>query len=138
MYKRQRALLLGSARADVGQIIGALQVLAMGLTETGDRTNAIQILRTAANLIEQVSIGDLDAEVRATFLATQHGVFEELTDALVADAQPTACLLYTRLVMLRDLAVGTWRDPPNGLDPEANALLEAPEGTALLFLDEES
>jgi len=43
-----------------------------------------------------------------------------------------------RLVMLRDLAVGTWRDPPNGLDPEANALLEAPEGTALLFLDEES
>jgi len=85
-----RALLLGSARADVGQIIGALQVLAMGLTETGDRTNAIQILRTAANLIEQVSIGDLDAEVRATFLATQHGVFEELTDALVADAQPTA------------------------------------------------
>ena len=84
-----RALLLASTRADVGQVIDALQVLAMALTATGDRTNAIQILRTAANLIEQVSIGDIDAEARATFLATQHGVFEELTDALVADAQAT-------------------------------------------------
>jgi CHAT domain-containing protein len=85
-----RALLSGSARADVGQVIDALQVLAMSLTAGGDRTNAIQILRTAANLIEQVPIGDLDPEMRATFLATQHGVFEELTDALVADAQATA------------------------------------------------
>ena len=81
-----RALLLGSARADVGQVIGALQVLALGLEEAGDRTDAIEILRTAANLIEQVPLDDLDAETRATFLATQHGVFEELTDAMVADA----------------------------------------------------
>lgn len=43
-----------------------------------------------------------------------------------------------RLANLRDLAVGTWRDPPNGLDPGANAYLAAPEGTALLFLEEES
>jgi catechol 2,3-dioxygenase-like lactoylglutathione lyase family enzyme len=43
-----------------------------------------------------------------------------------------------RLAKLRDLALGTWRDPPHGLDPEANALLAAPEGTALLFLEEES
>jgi catechol 2,3-dioxygenase-like lactoylglutathione lyase family enzyme len=42
-----------------------------------------------------------------------------------------------RLAKLRDLASGTWRDPPNGLDPKANALLAAPEGTALLFLNEE-
>ena len=43
-----------------------------------------------------------------------------------------------RLAKLRDLAVGTWRDPPNGLDPGANAFLAAPEGTALLFLEEGS
>jgi CHAT domain-containing protein len=85
-----RALLSGSARADVSQVVDALQVLAMALRAGGDRTNAIEILRTAANLIEQVPIGDLDPEMRATFLATQHGVFEELTDALVADAQATA------------------------------------------------
>ena len=34
--------------------------------------------------------------------------------------------------------VGAWRDPPRGLSPKSNALLEAPEGTALLFLEEES
>jgi CHAT domain-containing protein/tetratricopeptide (TPR) repeat protein len=84
------ALMLGSARADIGQVIGALQVLAMSLREAGDRTGAIQTLRTAVNLIEQVPIDDLDPETRATYLATQHGVFEELTDALVADAQARA------------------------------------------------
>ena len=42
-----------------------------------------------------------------------------------------------RLARLRDLAAGTWRAPPQGLDSKTNAFLEAPEGTALLFLDEE-
>ncbi|HSY09170.1 MAG TPA: CHAT domain-containing tetratricopeptide repeat protein [Steroidobacteraceae bacterium] len=78
-----RALLLGSARADVGQVVEALQVLAMSLRAAGDRQHAEQTLRTAVQLIEQVPIDDLDAETRATYLATQHGVFEELTDLLV-------------------------------------------------------
>jgi catechol 2,3-dioxygenase-like lactoylglutathione lyase family enzyme len=43
-----------------------------------------------------------------------------------------------RLGMLRDLAIGSWREPPQGLDPKTHAFLEAPEGTALLFLEEES
>jgi catechol 2,3-dioxygenase-like lactoylglutathione lyase family enzyme len=43
-----------------------------------------------------------------------------------------------RLGALRELAVGTWRAPPQGLDSETHALLEAPEGTALLFVEEES
>jgi catechol 2,3-dioxygenase-like lactoylglutathione lyase family enzyme len=42
-----------------------------------------------------------------------------------------------RLAKLRDSAAGTWREPPQGLNPKANALLLAPEGTALLFLDED-
>jgi catechol 2,3-dioxygenase-like lactoylglutathione lyase family enzyme len=42
-----------------------------------------------------------------------------------------------RLEKLRDLGVGTWREPPPGLDPQKNAILEAPEGTALLFLEED-
>jgi catechol 2,3-dioxygenase-like lactoylglutathione lyase family enzyme len=45
--------------------------------------------------------------------------------------------MHERLAKLRDLATGTWRDPPNGLDSRSNALLTAPEGTQLLFLDEE-
>lgn len=43
-----------------------------------------------------------------------------------------------RLAKLRDLTVDAWHDPPPGLDAKANALLTAPEGTALLFLEEES
>lgn len=42
-----------------------------------------------------------------------------------------------RLERLRDLQIGTWHEPPHGLDAKTNALLQAPEGTALLFLDED-
>jgi catechol 2,3-dioxygenase-like lactoylglutathione lyase family enzyme len=43
-----------------------------------------------------------------------------------------------RIAKLRDVAAGNWLDLPPGVSSNANALLEAPEGTALLFLDEES
>jgi CHAT domain-containing protein/tetratricopeptide (TPR) repeat protein len=81
-----RALQLSSTRADVGQVIEALRVLAMSLRAAGERQRAQQTLRIAVNLIEQIPIDDLDAEARATYLATQHGVFEDLTDLLVTDA----------------------------------------------------
>jgi catechol 2,3-dioxygenase-like lactoylglutathione lyase family enzyme len=42
-----------------------------------------------------------------------------------------------RLARLRELEIGAWLAPPQGLDLEANAILQAPEGTTLLFLDEE-
>ncbi|HSY09179.1 MAG TPA: VOC family protein [Steroidobacteraceae bacterium] len=43
-----------------------------------------------------------------------------------------------RLAMLRAIGIGTWRAPPQSLDAHSNALLEAPEGTPLLFLEEAS
>lgn len=43
-----------------------------------------------------------------------------------------------RIAKLRDLAAGTWRDAPRGMSTSDNALLMAPEGTELLFLEEES
>jgi catechol 2,3-dioxygenase-like lactoylglutathione lyase family enzyme len=43
-----------------------------------------------------------------------------------------------RIAKLRDLAGGAWRDPPRGMSAADNALLIAPEGTELLFLEEES
>ena len=42
-----------------------------------------------------------------------------------------------RLAHLRDLEIGTWLAPPHGLDAKTNSFLQAPEGTALLFLDED-
>ena len=46
-------------------------------------------------------------------------------------------LMQERLAKLRALAIGTWLKTPAGLDPQANAFLAAPEGTALLFLHDE-
>ena len=45
--------------------------------------------------------------------------------------------MHARLAKLRDLAPGTWHEPPHALDSHANGLLVAPEGTALLFLEED-
>jgi len=42
-----------------------------------------------------------------------------------------------RLARLRELDLGQWLAPPPGLDSQANAVLQAPEGTALLFLEEQ-
>jgi catechol 2,3-dioxygenase-like lactoylglutathione lyase family enzyme len=39
-----------------------------------------------------------------------------------------------RIAQLRQLALSPLEPPPRGLDPRANALLRAPEGTALLLL----
>jgi catechol 2,3-dioxygenase-like lactoylglutathione lyase family enzyme len=41
-----------------------------------------------------------------------------------------------RIARLRESAVGPLQPPPRGLDPKANAVLLAPEGTALLLLQD--
>jgi len=79
-----QSLTFSSKRADVSQVVGALQVLARVLRASGNADAAVRMLRAAANLAEQLPIEELDATTRATYLATQHGVFAELTDLLVA------------------------------------------------------
>ncbi|MEP7245045.1 MAG: CHAT domain-containing protein [Gammaproteobacteria bacterium] len=81
-----RALALGSARADLGQVVEALQLMARSYSAQKSDAPAVSILRIAADLIEQVPIDDLDAEQRATWLATQHAVFAELTTLFAARA----------------------------------------------------
>lgn len=75
----RQALALGGARADLGQVVDSLQLMARSYTQENATDQALSLLRVAANLIEQVPIDDLDAEQRATWLATQHTVFAELT-----------------------------------------------------------
>jgi CHAT domain-containing protein len=84
-----RSLVLGSARADIGQVVEALQLMARSFSGAPEAEQAISILRTAASLIDQVPIDDLDAEKRATWMATQHAVFAELTTvfATLADRE---------------------------------------------------
>ena len=74
-----RSLLFGFTRADMGQIVDSLQLIARSYSGTPEGEQAISILHAAAALVEQVPIGGLDAEKRATWLATQHAVFAELT-----------------------------------------------------------
>lgn len=80
------SLLLGSTRADIGQIVDSLQLLAQTFKGSTERDQALEILRTAAALVEQVPIDGLDAEKRATWLASQHAVFAEMTRLFATDA----------------------------------------------------
>ena len=82
-----QSLVLGSTRADVSQIVESLQLMARSYSGTADSERAISILHTAADLVDQVPIDDLDAEKRATWLATQHAVFAELTALFASNSK---------------------------------------------------
>jgi CHAT domain-containing protein/tetratricopeptide (TPR) repeat protein len=81
-----RALTLGASRGDLRQITDALQWIARSYSAEHATERAASILNVAIALIEQVPIDDLDAEQRATWLATQHAVFAELTTLLANES----------------------------------------------------
>lgn len=81
------ALKASVSRGDVDQTVTSLRLLAAGYRQLNQRDRASRTLQTAVNLIEAVPIDELDGEKRATYLATQHDVFAELTD-LYASAAP--------------------------------------------------
>jgi CHAT domain-containing protein/tetratricopeptide (TPR) repeat protein len=76
------------ARGDIDQTITSLRLISAGYRGSGKSAAAVRTLQVAADLIEAVPIDELDGEQRATFLATQHTVFAELTD-LFASQSPT-------------------------------------------------
>jgi len=82
----ERVLALGASRGDLRQVTNALQLIALSYSAERQTERAASILRVATDLIEQVPIDELDAEQRATWLATQHSVFEELTTLLAREA----------------------------------------------------
>jgi CHAT domain-containing protein len=81
-----QALTLGASRGDVRQVADALQLTARSFNAEHATDRAAAILNVAVDLIEQVPIDELDAEQRALWLATQHGVFAELTTVLANQA----------------------------------------------------
>jgi CHAT domain-containing protein/tetratricopeptide (TPR) repeat protein len=80
------ALRSSVARADIDQTITALRLVAVAYRSSGRTTEAAHTLQVAANLIEALPLDDLDGEKRATYLATQHSVFTELTDLFASQA----------------------------------------------------
>ncbi len=81
-----RALRSSAARGDVENTVTSLRLLASGYRAMDKDAEAMHTLEAAANLIETVPIDELDAEQRATYLATQHSVFAQLTDLYVSAA----------------------------------------------------
>lgn len=81
------ALRLSGARGDIGEMVEALRLLAASFRKDGRLNESELILRTAIRLIENVPMDQLDPDVRAEYLATQHSIFAELTDLLAFNAQ---------------------------------------------------
>src|SRR3569833_1049710 len=83
----------GVKRGDIEQTVTALKVLAESYRGLKQPEQAAKTLQTAVSLIATVPTDELDGEKRATYLATQHSVFSELTD-LYASADPTTALAF--------------------------------------------
>jgi CHAT domain-containing protein/tetratricopeptide (TPR) repeat protein len=109
----------GVKRGDIEQTVTALKVLAEGYRGLKQPEQAAKTLQTAVSLIETVPTDELDGEKRATYLATQHSVFSELTDLYASDDQTTAPAFLTsergRARSLRYAASQTQGDTP--VDP---------------------
>jgi len=90
-----RAISLSAERADLGQLVSALRPLAGAFRASNDHASALRTLRLAVRLMEQVPTEGLEADRRASYLATQHDVFAELTDLMISDAEAAAAPLDT-------------------------------------------
>ena len=81
-----QVLALSMGRGDIDKTITSLRLIAAGYRGSGKSAQAVHVLQIAVDLIEAVPIDELDGEQRATFLASQHTVFAELTDLFAAQA----------------------------------------------------
>jgi CHAT domain-containing protein len=86
LQESYQALDSSVARGDIDQTITSLRLIAAGYRGSAEPGAAAHALEVAADLIEAVPIDELDGEKRATYLATQHTVFVELTDLLASQA----------------------------------------------------
>jgi CHAT domain-containing protein len=81
----EEALALNTASGDIESTVTSLRLIAAGYRSSGQAMAAVRVLRVAADLIEAVPIDELDGEQRATYLASQHTVFAELTDIYASE-----------------------------------------------------
>ena len=72
------------ARADLDQTVTSLRLIASANTQRPDE--AARTLEVAEDMADAVPIDELDGEKRATFLATQHDVFAQLTELYALQA----------------------------------------------------
>jgi CHAT domain-containing protein len=80
------ALRASVVRSDIDQAITSLQLIASARRVMKEPEEAAHALQVAADLSEAVPIDKLDGEKRATYLATQHSTFSQLTDIYASEA----------------------------------------------------
>ncbi len=111
----------------------ALKVLAVSYRGLKQPEQAAKTLQTAVSLIETVPTDELDGEKRATYLATQHSVFAELTDLYASDDKTTSLAFVTsergRARSLRYAASQTQGDTACGSDDATYSPLPADAAT---------
>lgn len=81
----EQALAVSTASGDIESTITSLRLIAAAYRGSGRAAEALRVLQVAADLIEAVPIDELDGERQATFLASQHTVYTELTDILASE-----------------------------------------------------
>jgi CHAT domain-containing protein/tetratricopeptide (TPR) repeat protein len=87
-----RALRSSMALGNIDQTVMSLRLIASAYRRTNRNADAAHTLQVAVDLIEAVPIDELDGERRATYLATQHTVFAELTDLFASQASSQEAL----------------------------------------------
>ncbi len=88
------ALKSSMARGNIDQTVMSLRLVAAAYRKANRKPDAAQTLQAAVDLIEAVPIDELDGERRATYLATQHTVFAELTDLFASQASADETLAW--------------------------------------------
>ena len=86
LQRTYQALQSSMARGDIDQTVVSLRLVAAAYRKQDRNADAAHTLQVAIDLIEAVPIDQLDGERRATYLATQHAVFTELTDLFASQA----------------------------------------------------
>ena len=84
LHAAYEALHSSVARGDVEQTVTSLRLVASANIRRPDEAG--RALEVAERVAEAVPIDELDGEKRATFLATQHEAFAQLTDLLATQA----------------------------------------------------
>jgi CHAT domain-containing protein/tetratricopeptide (TPR) repeat protein len=119
-----QALQSSVGRGDIDQTVTSLRLLAAGLRGSQELAEAAHTLQAAANLTQAVPIDELDGEKRATYLATQYTVFEDLTDLYAS--QPGADMANLAFATSEEGRARSLRYAVNQTTRDAGPQLEAP------------
>jgi CHAT domain-containing protein len=124
-----QALSASATRGDLESTITSLRLIATAHRDMGHTDRAIHVLQVAADLIEAVPIDELNAEQRATFLASQHTVFAELSNTLASEKEADDATAWQAFEASERGRARSLRYALNQQTRDASSPLDAPPAT---------